>query len=1004
MHEQLELIERRLRRVLNSRIRPAEILERAKVRAGAQQTPERHLGLAAARAGSFSPIASGEAWGSPWQTTWFELSGTIPGSWHDHAVELVIDLGFRGGGPGFQAEGLLYDENGTILKGIAPRNAACSLGPDAPGREHRWYLEAAANPSITPIEPAGTPLGDPETAGTAPLYRFGGAELVAIDTEVRALAHDLAVVLDVAACLPADDQRRADLIGAAQRAVDRIDPSDVAPGATAARGLLAPVLATPAPPGAHRLSAIGHAHIDSAWLWPLEETVRKCARTMANVLELMERDDAFSFACSQAQQYAWVKTHYPELFERVRAKVAAGRFIPVGGMWVESDTNLPGGESLVRQLLYGQRFFLEEFGITCREIWLPDCFGFSGALPQIARLAGCDRFLTQKMSWNETNRFPHHSFMWEGIDGSRLFAHFPPVDTYNAELSAAELTHAARSFSDKLGARRSLVPFGYGDGGGGPTREMLERARRLGDLAGMPRLVLEPVAEFFDAAIAEYEEPPVWSGELPLELHRGTFSSQAEIKAQLRHVEHLLRTYEAWSASAALVSGRPYPYEELEQSWKTLCLRQFHDIAPGSSIAQVNIEAVATLRDLGARLGLRIAETLESLAGTGTRPLLANAAPVPLAHLAPLSIGVPAAGGGADVGVEEREGQVILDNGLLRVRIDATGAIDSLVDLEHDRELVAPGQRAAQLQLHPDLPREWDAWDLDSSYRNVTEALAQPAEVSIESRDGTASVLTQRTFRHSSALVRFSLAPGARRIDLAVDVDWHEHDHCLKLAFPLDLATPAEVAEIQFGHLRRPTHVNTPWDAAHFERCAQRFVHLPEGDYGATLANDSTFGYDVARRPRNGGGFTTTLRATLLRSPRYPDPRADAGRHRFVFALAPGTSLRQAIAEGYRANQAPISFHGDREVPAIVASTNPGVLIETLKLAEDRSGDLIVRCYEAEGARARTTLVIGAPLSFAGVVDLLERPIHPLEVDGQAIEYSLRPFEIVTFRLKLATS
>lgn len=1004
MHEQLELIERRLRRVLDSRIRPAEVRDRAPLSAGAHQTPERHLGLAAARAASFSPIAAGDAWGAPWQTTWFELSGAVPASWHDAEVELVVDLGFTGAGPGFQAEGLLYGEDGTILKGIAPRNAALTIGRGEPGRAHRFYLEAAANPAITPREPSGNPLGDPATAGTAPLYRFGGAELVAINPEVRALAHDLAVVLDVAACLRADDQRRSDLIGAAERAIEHIDPSDVAPGAAKARALLAPVLAAKAAPGAHRLSAIGHAHIDSAWLWPLEETVRKCARTMANVLQLMERDDTFGFACSQAQQYAWVKDHYPELYERVREQVAAGRFIPVGGMWVESDTNLPGGESLVRQLLYGQRFFFEEFGVTCREIWLPDCFGFTGALPQIARLAGCDRFLSQKMSWNETNRFPHHSFIWEGIDGSRVFAHFPPVDTYNAELSPAELMHAASNFSDKLGARRSLVPFGYGDGGGGPTREMLERARRLGDLAGMPRLAHEPVSDFFDAAIAEYEEPPVWSGELPLELHRGTFSSQAEIKAQLRRVEHLLRSYEAWSTSAAVLAGRPYPYQDLEASWKVLCLHQFHDIAPGSSIAQVNIEAVATLRGLADHLDARIAEVLGALAGQGARPLAANAAPVPFGDLAPLSIGAVGSGGADPVRVEERDGSVVLDNGRLRVRIDASGAIDSLVDLEADRELVAPGGRAAQLQLHPDLPRAWDAWDLDPSYRRVTEALAGPAALSVETRDGTGSVLTQRAFRHSSALVRFSLAPGARRVEIAVDVDWHEHDHCLKLAFPLDLAAPAELAEIQFGHLQRPTHENTPWDAAHFERCAQRFVHLPEGDYGATLANDATFGYDVARHAREGGGVATTLRATLLRSPRYPDPRADAGRHRFAFALAPGTAVREAIAEGYRCNQAPISLQGEREVPALVKSTHPGVLIETLKLAEDRSGDVIVRCYEAEGSRAKATFIAGVPLSSAEVVDLLERPIRPLTIDGQQVACGLRPFEILTLRLKLTAS
>src|SRR5690606_10952090 len=326
-----------------------------------------------------------------------------------------------------------------------------------------------------------------------------------------------------------------------------------------------------------RVSAVGHAHIDSAWLWPLRETVRKVARTAANVTALMDDHPGLVFAMSQAQQLEWIKEHRPEVYARVKEKAAEGRFVPVGGMWVEADTNMPGGEAMARQFVFGKRFFAEEFGVDTPEVWLPDSFGYSAALPQIVRLAGARWFLTQKISWNRTNPFPHHSFQWEGIDGTRVFTHFPPADTCNSELAGRELAHAARNFRDKGAATRSLVPFGWGDGGGGPTREMLGRADRLADLEGSPKVRLERPAEFFAAAEQEYPQAPVWAGELYLELHRGTYTSQARTKQGNRRSEHLLREAELWAATAAVRTGAAYPYDRLERIWKQVLLHQFHD-------------------------------------------------------------------------------------------------------------------------------------------------------------------------------------------------------------------------------------------------------------------------------------------------------------------------------------------------------------------------------------------------------------------------------------------
>ncbi len=435
-----------------------------------------------------------------------------------------------------------------------------------------------------------TNLGDVATAGTKPLYLLGGAQLVVIDEAARAFATDVEVLLGVIDSLGRTDPRRHEVLRALGGAMDLYDLEE---DPVTARHLLDDVMAAPAARTAHKISAVGHAHIDSAWLWPVRETVRKCARTFSNAAALAEDYPELVFACSQAQQWWWMKQHYPAVYERMKAKVVSGHIVPTGGMWVEPDTNVTGGESLVRQLVFGKRFFLSELGVETEDVWLPDCFGYSAAFPQLILLSGSRWFLTQKLSWNDTNKFPHHTFWWEGIDGSRVFTHFPPVDTYNAQMLPSELAHAASNYAETGPASRSLVPFGYGDGGGGPTREMLERARRLRDLDGSPRVSVEAPGQFFQAAHAEYPDAPVWSGELYLELHRGTLTSQVEIKQGNRRCENLAREAELWSTMAMVAGRAPYPYERLEEIWRDILLNQFHDILPGSSIAMVNDEAIA---------------------------------------------------------------------------------------------------------------------------------------------------------------------------------------------------------------------------------------------------------------------------------------------------------------------------------------------------------------------------------------------------------------------------
>ena len=361
----------------------------------------------------------------------------------------------------------------------------------------------------------------------------------------------------------------------------------------AARAALAPVLSVPAPAGAHHVSAIGHAHIDSAWLWPIRETKRKCARTFANALRLMDDYPEYHFSASQAQQYAWMKDHYPPLYERIRAQVSAGRFEPIGSMWVEADCNIPSGESLVRQVVHGKRFFHDEFGRETTDLWLPDVFGYSAALPQILKEAGITSFLTQKMSWSETNRFPHSTFWWEGIDGTRILTHFPPADTYNGDMSVGELAKAERQFAQRAGSLHSVYPYGFGDGGGGPTRGDARSRRRVADLEGAPRVELDTVASFWAKVQAESPELPVWVGELYLEYHRGTYTTNGPIKRANRRNEQALRAAELWSVAAMAGTGpHTYPAEALDGAWKLLLLNQFHDIIPGSSIHWANEDSL----------------------------------------------------------------------------------------------------------------------------------------------------------------------------------------------------------------------------------------------------------------------------------------------------------------------------------------------------------------------------------------------------------------------------
>jgi alpha-mannosidase len=1013
----------RARRVLAQHVLPAVHRDHRPLGVTAWRAPGEPVPFAAAASAPHEPMGPGAPWGEPWSTWWFELRGEVPREFAGAVVEVVVDLGFTASGPGFQAEGLLYDVEGLPLKGIHPENRWYRLSEQATGGEQvHLHLEAAGNPTLYDGTFRPTDLGDPATAGDEPAYRLGRVDLAVFEPEVFALAMDLDVLLDLAEQLGEDDARRHEVIAAVADSLDTIDVHDVRGTAGVARDALADALAAQANQSAHRITAVGHAHIDSAWLWPVRETVRKCARTFASATALAEDYPELVFACSSAQQYQWVRDTQPHVWQRITKAVAAGTWEPVGGQWVEADGIMPGGESLVRQLLHGQRFFEDELGRRCDGVWLPDSFGYTAAYPQIAKLAGAQWFLTQKLSWNDTNTFPHHTFWWEGIDGTRVLTHFPPADTYESKLGGADLHRSARQLAEKGRSRQALVPFGYGDGGGGPTREMLERARRLRSLEGSPSVRVGTAQSFFDEVREEYaESAPAWAGELYLELHRGTLTSQRAMKVGNRGCEALLRQAElAWTTVVVRGLGE-WPADRLRDAWERVLLLQFHDILPGSAIAWVHGEARADYERLTAELVALVGEALELLGGG-----VLNASPFPRVEV--LDVGgeprlfrVPGSSVGAPVEVAPThpvtaEGRT-LSNGLVTVTVAADGSIESLVDhVNGDREVLPGGLRAAELRLHPDVPARWDAWDLDRPHSRTWAAPQEPAVDLVESGPLRAVVEARFTIGSSAVVQRTTLTASCPRVDVEVRVDWRESERALAAYVPVGVLAAHSSAEVQFGHLRRPTHENTSWEHARHEVMAQRWLHVGEEGWGLAVVNESTYGHAVRRSTTSAGEPFTMVRLTLLRSPSYPEPDTDRGEHVVRFGIVPGADVVAAQEQGY-AVHLPLSgsllsqpgpdASGAR---SLVEVDGPGAVIEAVKLADDGSGDVVVRLYESLGGRRSVGLRASFPVASVDETDLLEDVGSPAlegrrtlsRWDGEVATLDLRPFQIVTLRLARA--
>jgi alpha-mannosidase len=967
-------------------------------------------------AGEFQP---GDKWGNLFDCGWFLLTGKVPEHAAGQHVVLLID---------FNSEACVFDHQGTPILGLTGTNSGYDFNLGKPGKHVFQFAQNARGGEDVAVWVEG---------GCNDLFgnlledgRIKQASIAICNDALRTLFFDFEVLHDFLKVLPPDSARCHQILRAlkdAAHVLNRFDTTEV----QQARKIIAPMLEKRGGDPSLSVSAVGHAHMDLGWLWPIRETIRKGARTFSTVLDLIERYPNYIFGASQPQYFWWMKTYYPELYRKIKAQVLAGRIEPQGAMWVEADTNVSGGEALVRQILQGKRFFKQEFGVEMNYLWLPDVFGYSATLPQLLKKSGVDFFLTQKLSWNLVNAFPHHSFYWQGIDGSSVLAHMFAESTYNSPAAPRSVWEIERNYRDKDLSEQALMVYGIGDGGGGPGAEHLERLQRIENLAGLCPVKQESVANFLQKWVKDAARFPRWVGELYLERHQGTLTTNARNKFYNRKIELGLRELEWTAVTAKLFIDIPYPAERLETIWREVLLYQFHDILPGSSIKRVYDESVARYQALDAEIQEKLAEYERALAAKintkdKAKPyLLANSLSWPrqewikrencwqfvnvpeMAHvvidwdgpwLETFSVAVSA---------------TELENNLLKIRFNPDGSIASIWDKEFSREIIPSGTAANRLAVYPD---RGDAWDFPLDYAEIAPQFMQliSAEALLDGPQATLKQVYQ--FGHSKLTQEIILFESSRRIDFRTHLTWRETATMLRTSFPVNILADEATFEIQYGFLRRPTHQNTTWDLARDEVAAQKWVDLSQEDYGVALLNNSKYGHKIKGN---------VLDLNLLRSVPYPGPRLVADRdvqpgephhaftdqfdHEFTYALFPHTGnhwVGRVVNVGYELN-VPLQVTpmapgqaGDLKVQMPLLTLDvPNIIVEAVKKAED-SDDLIFRLYETDRRKTRATVDFWIPIKSFVETNLIEVPLgDPIAAGFGQLVLDFEPFEIKTLKV-----
>ena len=808
---------------------------------------------------------------------------------------------------------------------------------------------------------------------------------------------------------------------------------------------------------------VGHTHIDCAWLWTLRVTEDKAVRSFSTVLELMKEYPEYVFMSSQPQLYKYVKKNAPDVYEQIKERVKEGRWEPDGGMFVEADCNIASGEALVRQFVHGQRFFKEEFGVDNEILWLPDVFGYSAALPQILQKCGIPYFMTTKISWNEFNKMPYDTFEWEGIDGSRVLTHFVPTrdynkaaveggtetehfTTYNGYINPSQMKGAWARYSQKYLNEEVLCSFGFGDGGGGPTKDMLENQRRLAKgLPGMPRTKMSTAKEFFhvlDKHVTDKKYLPTWVGELYLEYHRGTYTSMARNKKFNRKAEFAYQNEEMYAMLDAQTAGGAYPEKELHEGWEVILRNQFHDILPGSSIKEVYDDSKAEYEGIFAENKALTDATLAHIAAGVKAPkhslvvynpnsaaaydLVTFTVPEGMEEPAVydgetklavqktadgtyvfFAAGVPGKGyktyivkeEAADTTPSMEVSTEVMENEYFKVEYNEKGQFAKIYDKKADRDILKPGKAGNVIVSYEDRPHNYDAWDVNNYYTEKSWDIDQVSAMEVvENGPVRACVKVERKYLDSTITQFIYLYHDIPRIDIKNVIDWKEHQIFVKDYFPIDVHTNEATFDIQYGNVKRDTHDNTSWDFAKFEVCHHKWMDVSEDGYGVSMLNDCKYGVGV----RNG-----VIGMSMLKSAIHPNPEADKELHEFTYSIYPhqgGWREAGTVKQAYQINN-PLTYswkenEGGTLAPeySLVSSDKDNAVIEVVKKAED-SDAVIVRLYECYNRRTPVTLIFGKELTSVVECNMMEEGADPVEFTGNQATFEMKPYEIKTLKV-----
>ena len=1014
----------------------------------------------------WQPFAIGDTWVPAFHLTrWFKRQVEIPAALDGQKVFLDINTGGEG----------LVRVDGKIVSGLSSYSFGSLMD-----RSRVLLVEKAVAGQVFDVEvEASLNYGEKNLKSldgiNEIIYKFEKAKLVVVNEEAQACWFDIntafeamlvlknpmsnvmnsALLLDEGLgesleSITKDDYVYSKVVDALISAVSCLDfdmgRDTLLAGVPAAREVLASKLKAINAPGHALIRFVGQGHIDTAWLWTIRESVRKTARTMSNVLALMDQYDDFTFAFSQPQLFEFIKDHYPEIYERMKVRIAEGRLELVGNAWVEMDVNLPSGEALIRQLLYGRAYFMEEFGKASDVYYMPDVFGYTWALPQIIKRSGIKYFFTSKIVHNEVTRFPHSLFNWQGVDGTRVMSYMQRIN-YNGLYTPKTVDSLYRRFDEKHISENLLMTYGFGDGGGGPVYEMLETGKRLQEFPGLQKTQFGTAADFFKDNEAVKDELPTWNDEMYFEMHRGTFTAQARTKMQNRECELLYRNAEIMASMAMIYGTFDSPNAELLPGYKRLLTNQFHDILPGSSIAEVYDEIeddYAKVRGIGETVLERarkvVLDNTEHQAGDiavfnylswqhrgfvhvengpdyaavkdkatgkispctriekdGRKYLCFEA------EVSPMGVGVyePAVAVAiADTNIAKSA--YCLENEYLKVSINDKGELESVYDKEAAREVLAAPSNV--LAVYEDKPAQSDAWDIDLEYRNK-KWCAQPIEEPqlIKNSPLMAIVRVKRSFHKSTFTQDIILRKGSKRIDFETHADWQECQKLLKAEFALDILANKATYEIQFGAIERSNYSNISQDRAKFEVCGHKWADMSESGYGAAILNNCKYGYDA---------MENNLRLTLLTASIQPDPQADIGEQCFTYSLLPHVATWQeggVVQEGYELN---VPLEGlvctddvtkKADVASVVSSTSDNVIVDTIKAAEDGRG-LIIRVYEATGSKTNASLHTGFDLASVGECNMMEDDEDRLPHNLKSFDFCIKPYEIKTFRLMLSNT